>query len=220
MCKILVADDHPLFREAIGLALADFPSDDENQIIEAASVQDVIRIAADHHDLDLLLLDIYMPGMDGLAGLVEIRRRYPALPVVMVTASEDPSMVQQTLACGVAGYIPKTYGREQIAAALNEVMRGEIYRPPHLDPTIIDERVQHRVKVAERLRSLTPQQLKVLKAVIEGKPNKIIAYELDIAEKTVKAHITAVLRKLGVFSRTQAVLATHELLTEFEGPPG
>lgn len=218
MPKVLVADDHPLFRRALELALEAVVGAGEGEpplrVLEAGTVDEVRAVADGERDLELLLLDLRMPGMDGLAGLLDLRRRFPALPVVVVSAAEEPALVREALACGAQGYIPKSLDRQAMAAALGRVLQGEIYVPPTLALGEEGEGAPTTANRAERLRQLTQQQLNVLRHMVDGKPNKIIAYELDIAETTVKAHITVVLRKLGVHSRTQAVLLTRDLLVE------
>lgn len=206
MCKLLVADDHPLFRQAMQVAIEGLEAGEGHTVLEASSIDEVQALLGEEGDLDLLLLDLRMPGMDGFAGLVELRRKFPSLPVVIVSAADEQATIREALALGAVGFIPKTLSRGEIRTALEQVLRGEIYLPATFTgPSEADDGTSR----AERIASLTPQQLKVLKLVAQGKPNKIIAYELDIAETTVKAHITVILRKLGVFSRTQAVLAAR-----------
>jgi DNA-binding NarL/FixJ family response regulator len=205
MLKLLVADDHPLFRDAVGLAIRQLDGA-EPQVLEAGTLDEAARIAAAEPDLDLLLLDLHMPGAQGLSGLVELRRRFPALPIVVVSAAEDPRLIREAIAAGAMGYVPKSLDRAGIGEALRQVLAGEIWQPAEGD----DEAAPCGATVAERLKALTPQQANILKLMAAGKPNKIIAYELAIAETTVKAHVTIILRKLGVFSRTQAVLVARD----------
>jgi DNA-binding NarL/FixJ family response regulator len=206
MLKVLIADDHPLFREAMSLAIRHLEGAD-SQILEAATFDEARRLAKAMPDLDLLLLDLKMPGMQGLGGLVELRRRLPALPIVIVSATDDPRVIRKAIVAGAMGYIPKSLERATIAAALQRVLEGEVWQPEQGEgaapPTA--------ASMPGRIAALTPQQRAILKLMAAGKPNKIIAYELDIAETTVKAHITVVLRKLGVYSRTQAALLAREL---------
>ena len=209
MCKVVVADDHPLFRQAMQLAIQNLDRQESAVVLEASSIDEVRRFAKAEADLDLLLLDLRMPGMDGLAGLVELRRDFPQLPVVIVSASDEQRLIREAVALGVSGYIPKTMPRQVIEDALHQVLRGESWFPG-MDEQELALGVDEVHDRAGRIASLTPQQLNVLKLVAQGKPNKIIAYELDIAETTVKAHITVILRKLGVFSRTQAVLVARD----------
>ncbi|MFZ1430100.1 MAG: response regulator transcription factor [Geminicoccaceae bacterium] len=204
MLKVLVADDHPLFREAVVLSVRHLDRTDF-QVLEAGTLDEVCRLATAMPDLDLLLLDLKMPGMDGLGGLLELRRRFPALPVVIVSATEEPRIIREAIAAGAMAYIPKSLDRSAITQALEHVLAGEIWQPESDADQLANE-----TPMAERMRALTPQQTNILRLMVAGKPNKLIAYELSIAETTVKAHVTVILRKLGVYSRTQAVLAARE----------
>ena len=208
MLRIVIADDHPLFREAIRLALGDLAEGETLEIIEAASADEATSIADGHDDLDLLLLDLRMPGMNGLAGLIDLRRRHPALPIAVVSATDDPKTMRDCLAFGALGFIPKSYDRASIADAIKDVLDGKTHHPPAA--AALEEDVDS--SVMQGIKALTPQQFRVLQAITEGKPNKIIAYELGIAEKTVKAHVTVILKKLGVSNRTQAVLAASKVI--------
>jgi len=208
MLKVLVADDHPLFREAVVLSIRHLDQTD-SQVLEAGTLDEVCRLATAMPDLDLLLLDLKMPGMDGLGGLLELRRRFPALPVVIVSATEEPRVIREAIAAGAMAYIPKSLDRAGIADALRHVLAGETWQPEIQGGDAVPE----GAPMAERIAALTPQQRNILSLMAAGKPNKIIAYELGIAETTVKAHITLILRKLGVFSRTQAVLAARDLVS-------
>ncbi len=204
MLKVLVADDHPLFREAVVLSVRHLDRTDF-QVLEAGTLDEVCRLATAMPDLDLLLLDLKMPGMDGLGGLLELRRRFPALPVVIVSATEEPRIIREAIAAGAMAYIPKSLDRSAITQALEHVLAGEVWQPESDVDQLADE-----APMAERMQALTPQQTNILRLMVAGKPNKLIAYELSIAETTVKAHVTVILRKLGVYSRTQAVLAARE----------
>jgi DNA-binding NarL/FixJ family response regulator len=206
MLKVLIADDHPLFREAMVLAIRHLDGTD-SQVLEAGTFDETRRLAEAMPDLDLLLLDLRMPGMEGLSGLIELRRRLPALPIVIVSATEEPRVIREAIAAGAMAYIPKSLDRATIAAALHRVMEGETWQPEPSEGTAAPTGAPS----AERMKALTPQQRNILKLIAAGKPNKIIAYELDIAETTVKAHITVILRKLGVYSRTQAALVARDL---------
>ncbi|MEO1091457.1 MAG: response regulator transcription factor [Pseudomonadota bacterium] len=210
MAKVLIGDDHPLFREALRVALGDACQGEQNSIVEAQDIDGIKSLAAANSDLDLILLDLKMPGVVGFSGLVDLRQSYPDVPIVIVSATEERGTIREAITFGAAGFIPKSLGRHEIAAAIQSVLDGEIFVPPHAqieDEPSDDER--ERLEVAKRMSTLTPQQMRVLSLIAEGKPNKIIAYELDVAETTVKAHITAILRKLKVHSRTQAVLAAQ-----------
>jgi DNA-binding NarL/FixJ family response regulator len=208
MLKVLVADDHPLFREAVTLAVRHLEGTD-SQILEAGTLEEAGRLAAAIPDLDLLLLDLKMPGTEGLGGLLDLRRRFPALPIVIVSATEDSRMIREAIAAGAMAYIPKSLDRAGMAEALRHVLAGETWQPEVRE----GEAAPEGALMTQRLAALTPQQRNILSLMVAGKPNKIIAYELGIAETTVKAHITLILRKLGVFSRTQAVLAARDLVS-------
>jgi len=206
MLKVLIAEDHPLFREAVVLAVRHLEGTD-SQIFEAGSLDETCRLAAAVPDLDLLLLDLKMPGTQGLSGLVELRRRFPALPVVIVSATEEPRVIREAIAAGAMAYVPKSLDRASISEALQHVLAGETWQPEDGEGTAAPPT---GATVAERMKALTAQQDNILRLMVAGKPNKIIAHELGIAETTVKAHVTLILRKLGVFSRTQAVLAARD----------
>ena len=205
MLKVLVADDHPLFREAAVLAVEQL-DDSGSKIFEAGTLDEACRLAAEVPDLDLLLLDLRMPGANGLSGLVELRRRFPALPVVIVSATDEPRVIREAIAAGAMGFVPKSLDRAGIGEALRRVLAGETWQPD--DGAAPGAGAE--MPVAQRLKALTPQQGNILRLMVAGKPNKLIAYELGIAETTVKAHVTLILRKLGVFSRTQAVLTVRD----------
>lgn len=210
MLRIAIADDHPLFRDAIRLALDDLGTDEALDIIEAASADEARQVVDAHDDIDLLLLDLRMPGMNGLACLIELRRRHPALPIAIISATDDPKIIRDCLTFGAMGFIPKSYDRRAIAAAISDVLEGRIHQPP-LASGFADE-PDARASVSQGIEALTPQQLRVLQAIAKGQPNKIIAFELGITEKTVKAHVTVILKKLGVSNRTQAVLAAGNIV--------
>lgn len=209
MAKVLVADDHPLFREALRVALGDACEGEDNTILEAQDLEGIKSVVADNDDLDLVLLDLKMPGVTGFSGLVDLRQSHPEMPVVVVSATEEPKTIREAVTFGAAGFIPKSLGRHEIAKAIEAVLDGEIFLPESVREEEVDDDERQRLEIAKRMSTLTPQQMRVLTLIAEGKPNKIIAYELDVAETTVKAHITAILRKLKVHSRTQAVLAAQ-----------
>lgn len=196
---VIVADDHPLVREALRHALA--VALEGVRVLEAASLPDALALI-DSDAVDLAILDLNMPGMNGFAGLAQLRSSEPALPVAIVSATTDPEVVRRALELGAAGFIPKTLPLGAIAEAIRTILAGEIWVPGDLQPPPNDE-------MARRLRELTPQQLRVLAMISQGLPNKQIAFALSVGEPTVKAHVTAILRKLGVTSRTQAVIAAR-----------
>ncbi|HYH40216.1 MAG TPA: response regulator transcription factor [Azospirillum sp.] len=210
MTKILIADDHPMVRDALRSAVG--YTCHAEQVFEAGCLDDATRLLTEQGDMDLLLLDINMPGMNGLSGLVSLRNRFPATPVVVVSAHEDRKLVREVIQCGAAGFIPKSTPRDGIAAALRLVMEGGVYVP---EPAGEDEPEDgETAEIARRLATLTPQQMRVLEMLGTGKLNKEIAYELSITETTVKAHVSAILQKLKVYSRTQAVVFANRLQME------
>lgn len=210
MHEILIADDHPLFREALGRAVRRAVG--EATVHEAGDVATLMRTLEAHPDGDLLLLDLNMPGAHGFSALVSIRSAYPAVPIVMVSANDDAATVNRALALGAAGFIPKSVDADTLSAAVARVLEGDTWVPPGIGtaPGMSEEDRD----AARRLASLTPQQFRVLGLVCSGLLNKQIAYELDVSEATVKAHMTAILRKLDVYTRTQAVMLVGRLATD------
>ena len=212
MYKFLIADDHPLFREAIGSVIKS--TFDGSEIIECESLDEAAEQAGVADDLDLILLDLNMPGMDGLNGLMRMRNESPLVPAVIVSAEEDKAVVLQAITYGAIGFITKSSPRAQMATALQQILGGNVYLPADVihgsssdvkssasRPAARDEAIS-----PEMLESLTRRQLKVLERMAMGESNKQIAYNLSIAETTVKAHVSAILRKLNVHNRIQAVL--------------
>ena len=211
--KIIVADDHPLFRAALQQAVRQALSD--TQIVEADTLEAVHQAVADNPDADLILLDLHMPGAHGFSGLVFLRGVNPGIPVVVVSGSEESSDIRRAIDYGASGFIPKSSSLDTIAAAIRQVIEGEVWIPPEMIGQM-DEISEEEARFADALSSLTPQQFRVLNMLTEGLLNKQIAYELNVSEATIKAHVTAILRKLGVHSRTQAVIAAKRL--EVEAP--
>jgi DNA-binding NarL/FixJ family response regulator len=198
----VVADDHPLFRGAIKETLRSLG--DQVEIAEAGDFDATKKLVNDMPDIDLVLLDLSMPGTSGLSGLVTLRAMQPTVPVVIVSASDDPSIIRRALELGASGYIKKSSGLDDIRAALNQVLAGGIATPASIDMgTETDPEIQDLII---RIKTLTPQQARVLGMIAEGLLNKQIAYELGVSEATIKAHVSAVLQKLNVDSRTQAVI--------------
>jgi DNA-binding NarL/FixJ family response regulator len=201
--RIVVADDHPLFRAALGSALA--RAAPGARITETASLSGA-REALANGPVDLLLLDLKLSDSDGFAGLVEVRGDYPAVPVAVVSASEDGATVRRALAFGAAGFIPKSATLNEMVEALTAILAGDGWSPPTDDA---DD-----APMEARIASLTPSQLKILIGLQQGRLNKQIAYDLGVTEATIKAHLTSVFRKLGVHNRTQAVIAAQALALE------
>ena len=204
---ILIADDHPLFRDALRHAI-------ENQmpktrIIMAGDFDEVEEMIANNNDADLLLLDLTMPGVSGFLGLIQLRNEHPALPIIMVSASDDAATIRRSLELGASGFIPKSSLIEQICEAIAEVMAGNIWLPNNID---IDNKEHDEISyILSKVSKLTPQQHRVLNMIGDGLLNKQIAFNLGVSEATVKAHVSAVLLKLEVDSRTQAVIQLSKL---------
>ncbi|MEM9573953.1 MAG: response regulator transcription factor [Pseudomonadota bacterium] len=215
---ILIADDHPLFRDAIKSALTGHIGDQGGtcEMLEAQDFASAVSALDDNDEVDLLLLDLNMPGASGLSALVSIRAAHPAVPVVVVSASDDADTVRRALELGSSGFISKSSSTEQIRGAVNGVLSGEIAVPDN-----VDLGSEHDEEVADlilRIKTLTPQQARVLGMLAEGLLNKQIAYELSVSEATIKAHVSAVLQKLNVDSRTQAVIRLTKIGTDILRP--
>ncbi len=208
MYRILIADDHPLFREAIGSVISS--TFEGCETLETECLDDVLTIGQQETDLDLILLDLNMPGMQGLNGLITLRNACPTIPVVIVSAEEDKKIVLQALTYGAIGFITKSSPRLEMASALQQIMAGSAYLPSDVIRGQTAEPVEQNETNEQidsaLLDSLTRKQLLVLERMAKGESNKQIAWNLNIAETTVKAHVSAVLRKLGVHNRIQAVL--------------
>ncbi|MCQ0987276.1 response regulator transcription factor [Jiella marina] len=203
----IVADDHPLFRGALKEILTSLPEGAD--IVEAADFDEAADALARTPDADLLLLDLSMPGTSGLSGLALLRAEHPSIPIAIVSASEDAQIIARALDLGASGFIPKSAGFEEIKAAIRTLLEGDVWLPPDFsieatgDPEVTD--------LIARMKTLTPQQTRVLSMLGRGLLNKQIAYELGVSEPTIKAHVSAVLLKLGVDSRTQAVIRLAKL---------
>ena len=207
MPTLLIADDHPLFREALrGAVQRVMPG---VKLHEADSVDALYVLVDAHPDADLLLMDLNMPGAHGFNALVHLRALQPQLPVVIVSAREEPAVMRRALDHGALGFIPKSADSDTIGEAIGAVLEGERWAPAAAASAPAPGRDEQ--EMAQRLRELTPQQLRVLQMLCEGRLNKQIAYDLGVSEATIKAHVTAVLRKLGVSNRTQAVLMAGRL---------
>ncbi|WP_210395747.1 response regulator transcription factor [Motiliproteus sediminis] len=209
--KIIIADDHPLFRAALQQAVAKAVPGVE--VIEADSLTALQETVVQHGDADLVLLDLHMPGTNGFTGLVYLRGQNPGMPVVVVSGSEEPRVMRRAIDYGASGFIPKSSPLEVISDAIVAVLEGEVWLPQEVAEGA-DEVTEGDAEFAAKLGSLTPQQFRVLMMLTEGLLNKQIAYELNVSEATIKAHVTAILRKLGVHSRTQAVIEASRLGVE------
>ena len=211
---VIVADDHPLFRTAIKEALE--TEHGEIDFLEASSFESLQELVEANREVDLVLLDLHMPGVSGFAGLIYLCKRYPSVPVVMISANEDPVVIRRALEHGAAGFIPKSSSIETITAAINAILMGEIWSPESVQSDLPGGNVSE-LELASRMSELTPQQFKVLMMMSQGLLNKQIAFELGVSEATIKAHVTAVMNKLGVTNRTQAVLAASKLAVPSNG---
>ena len=206
--KFIVADDHPLFREALKQALQ--AGNEGVQIEEADTMDATLARVAEHGDADLVLLDLHMPGANGFSGLIQLRAQAPEVPVAVVSGTENARVVRRAIDYGASGFIPKSASLSTIVEAIADIMDGEVWLPEGMED-VLEEGDEDDSRFAEAIASLTPQQFRVLGMLTSGLLNKQIAYDLNVSEATVKAHVTAILRKLGVHSRTQAVIAAQRL---------
>ncbi|MDO5609318.1 MAG: response regulator transcription factor [Pseudomonadota bacterium] len=208
--SLLIADDHPLFRAALKQAAQDALG--EVRLCEAGSMQDVLATLDADDAIDLVLLDLHMPGSHGLAGLAAVRAQHPGVAVVVVSANDDPRVVRRALDHGAAGYLPKSAGLDELREAIVTVLDCEQWLPANLRAAVAGASSEPAdAALAARLASLSPQQFRVLVLVAEGLLNKQIADRLDVQERTVKAHLTAIFERLGVRNRTQAGVVLREL---------
>lgn len=208
--RVLIADDHPLFRAALVQALSGCLIDAE--ILQARDLPEAWATLESRDDIDLVLLDLHMPGNQGLAGLASIRCHFPAVAVVVVSANEDPRVIRRVLDHGAAGFIPKSSSLDELTEALNTVLDCGEWVPPHLARAVADtDSTDEDRELATRIAALTPQQFRVLAMVANGQLNKQIADQLGIQERTVKAHMSEIFHKLEVRNRTQAGVAFRRL---------
>lgn len=210
---VLIADDHPLFREALKLPLAQAVMD--VKVHEADSVDSLFAVLESHRDIDLLLLDLDMPGAEGFSALVQSRAHFPTVPVVVVSGHEDEDTVARTIAYGASGFVPKSAPIQSIVLALRTVLDGGTWtnsRKQSIELQSSSRLLNHsEFEAAKRIATLTPQQFRVLSMVCSGLLNKQIAVELGVVETTVKSHMTAILEKLGAANRTHAVALAQRL---------
>ncbi|BDX05125.1 response regulator transcription factor [Planctobacterium marinum] len=208
MSVILIADDHPLYRDALRISLdARLPG---THILETADMQSTLKQLKETPDLDLLLLDLHMPGSDDLFGLLHIRKLHPEVPVAVVSGLEQVEIVSKVMNAGAMGFIPKITPAAEVVDAINQMLQGETWLPERVAGQV-DDNDDEFSALADKVATLTPSQYKVLCLLRDGLLNKQIGYQLGIAEKTVKTHVTSVLRKLEITNRTQAVLIANQL---------
>lgn len=205
--RFVIADDHPLFRGALKEAVGNLFRG--AKVLEAGGFEDLQALLEREGDIDLVLLDLAMPGVRGFSGLLYLRAQFPGVPVVVVSASEEPNVIRRCMEFGASGFLPKTLGVDAMDVAIRRVFEGGVWVPQDVDLSA-EADVETRDLVA-KLSTLTPQQVRVLMMLSEGLLNKQIAYELGVSEATVKAHVSAILQKLGVESRTQAVIAASKI---------
>lgn len=209
MAKFLLVDDHPLFREALqGALAAAYPA---ATTVDAVSIDAAIAVLDADAGFDIVLLDLNMPGVSGFEGLLRIRGLFPRLPVMVVSGHEDARVVAEVLSHGAAGFVPKSSRRAELVSAIQAVLEGGVYVPPHYDSAPVSTEQADRRETLARLATLTPKQMRVLYMLRGGLLNKQIAHELQVGETTVKAHVSEILRKLNVYSRTQAVIEMSRL---------
>jgi two-component system, NarL family, nitrate/nitrite response regulator NarL len=207
--KLLIVDDHPVLRDGLAALLAQAGPD--TAVLQARDAREGLALVESHPDLDLIILDLAMPGMKGLQALAEFGRKRPDLPVIVLSSSEDPKDVRQALASGALGYVPKSASQQVLLSAVRLVLNGDLYIPPLIlgEPSSAVERRSDGAGHNSR-RLLTTRQVEILVLLSEGKPNKTIAATLTLSEKTVKAHISAIFKTLNVVNRTQAAVAGRE----------
>jgi DNA-binding NarL/FixJ family response regulator len=223
--KILVVDDHPLIVEALRHVLTVL--DSKVEMIEAQNCADALAAADSNSDLDLVLLDLALPDIDGFEALARLRERHPGLPVVVLSASEQADVVTRAIDGGAMGFIPKTSSNQLFVNALRLVLCGGVYLPPEVlrrhqgTPEPALQRAEKASSSGEALSprdiGLTARQAEVLALLVQGKPNKLICRDLNLAEGTVKIHVTAILKALNVSNRTQAVIAVGKLGLKLSG---
>ena len=210
VAKFLIADDHPLFREALVSALQLLFENID--IIQSDGLDSTLDALQNNTDFDLVLLDLNMPGCDNFYGLIRVTQDFPQIPVAVVSASDSIEVVSKVMSLGAKGFIPKSTATQTIASALKRIMHGNNWLPEGMQSRI--EQIEHIkpiIDVAKLVGELTPKQFQVLKLLQNGLLNKQIAFDLNITEATVKAHISGVFRKLNVNTRTQAVLLLKNL---------
>jgi DNA-binding NarL/FixJ family response regulator len=205
--RLVIADDHPLFRGALREAVTGLF--ERMDIAEAGTFNEVAELIERSSDVDLVLLDLTMPGVRGFSGLMYLRAQYPGVPVIVVSANDDPAAIRRCMQFGASGFIPKTLGVEAMRVAISRILGGGVWTPPDVDLSAGSD--TEIAALMARMATLTPQQVRVLMMLSEGLLNKQIAYQLGVSEATVKAHVSAILQKLGVESRTQAVIAAAKI---------
>lgn len=212
--SMLIVEDHPIFGDAVqGVLSRELRS---TTFAHAVSLGDAVDKIDDAAGFDLVLLDLMLPDVQGLDGLVDLRARYPRLPIAVLSAYGDEATVRRAEICGAAGFISKSVTKSELVDAIRVIMRGGTHFVS--DRRTAPDANQPDCATQERLESLTPQQMRVMKMLCAGMLNKQIAFELEVGETTVKAHVGEILRKLGVSSRTQAVLQMSKFAFDVPRP--
>jgi len=205
----VIADDHPLFRGAMREAISGLLK--QVDIAEVGTFDDMVALLERGGDVDLVLLDLTMPGVRGFSGLMYMRAQYPSVPVIVVSANDDPAVIRRCMELGASGFIPKTLGVDAMRRAISGILGGGVWTPPDVDLSAGSD--TEAAELMARMATLTPQQVRVLMMLSEGLLNKQIACQLSVLETTVKSHVSAILKKLGVENRTQAVIAAAKMET-------
>ncbi|MGL4728845.1 MAG: response regulator [Bosea sp. (in: a-proteobacteria)] len=205
--RVIIADDHPLFRSALRQAVE---MTQANAVIaEAGSFEEMTAALNAPGETDLVLLDLTMPGVQGFSGLLYLRADHPSVPVLVVSGNDDASIIRRCIEFGAAGFLPKRFGTQEMGEAIRAVLGGGTWTPADID---LSQPVdKETADIVRRLATLTPQQVRVLMMLSQGLLNKQIAYEIGVSEATVKAHVSAILEKLNVDSRTQAVIVAAKI---------
>ncbi|WP_244485695.1 LuxR C-terminal-related transcriptional regulator [Bradyrhizobium tropiciagri] len=208
--RLLIVEDHPLFRAAlIGVIGAEFP---DAEVLQATSIDGALDVIAARDGLDLILLDLSMPGTTGLLGAYRVRAAAPRSALVIVSAHDDSRIIGGAISLGISGFIPKSTPKAELARLLRGILEGEVFLPTRFRDAAAARKGQAETKeLVQQLGQFTAQQLRVLDMICRGLQNKHIAYQLDISVTTVKVHVSEILRKLGVRSRTEAIIALSKL---------
>ncbi|PPJ44944.1 DNA-binding response regulator [Rhizobium sp. KAs_5_22] len=206
----LVIDDHPLYCDALATTMESIFN--TRRIRTATSLGEALQQLRMRFSPDLIILDLNLPDASGLSGFMKIKERTPDIPVIVISAITTEGVVQSVMAAGAAGFIPKDTGRQTFQDAMRDIWNGKTYVPPgYTLPTRAQATDRSVETISRKIAHLSQQQTRILSLICEGMPNKLIAYEMQLAEATVKAHITALLRRLGVHNRTQAAMLVREV---------